>query len=192
MVVDIGGGKTEIAVISLAGVVTWKSLPIAGDEMDKNIIQYGRDVFNLLLGERVAELIKIRGGSAADFGENMKIEMRGRDLITGLPKEIIVSDGQVREALRKSIVGIVENIKIALEATPPELVADIYERGIVMTGGGSLLRSFDALIARETEIPVRVAEDPMACAVRGAGALLDHFDLLKDIALPSATQDSII
>ena len=146
----------------------------------------------MLLGERVAELIKIRGGSAADFGENMKIEMRGRDLITGLPKEIIVSDGQVREALRKSIVGIVENIKIALEATPPELVADIYERGIVMTGGGSLLRSFDALIARETEIPVRVAEDPMACAVRGAGALLDHFDLLKDIALPSATQDSII
>lgn len=186
MIVDIGGGTTEIAVISLAGVVTWKSLAVAGDEMNKNIIQYARDVFNLLLGERNAEHVKMRIGTAMPQQEPLTMEMRGRDLVTGLPKEIIINDGQIREALRRSISTIIENVKAALEVTPPELVADIYERGIVLTGGGALLKSLDALISREAAIPVRVAEDPLTCVVRGAGALLENETLLKDIALPSS------
>ena len=190
MVVDIGGGTTEIAVISLAGVVTWKSLPIAGEEMNKNIIQYAREKFNLLLGERVAEQVKIRIGSALELNEGLEIEMRGRDLITGLPKEIIVNDTQVREALIRSIKTIIDNIKATLEVTPPELVADIYERGIILTGGGALLRGIDVAISLATEIPVRVAEDPLACVVRGAGALLDNEELLSDVTLPSATDQS--
>ncbi|OGL95157.1 rod shape-determining protein [Candidatus Uhrbacteria bacterium RIFOXYB12_FULL_58_10] len=192
MVVDIGGGTTEIAVLSLGGVVTWKSMPIAGEELNRNVVQYARDVFNLLLGERVAEQIKIRIGSAVEQTEPLTMEMRGRDLITGLPKEIIVNDGQIREALHRSVATIVQNIKATLEVTPPELVADIYERGIVMTGGGSLLRGLDQLIARQAEIPVRVAEDPLTCGVRGAGALLENDLLLKDLALPSATHGSIV
>lgn len=192
MVVDIGGGTTEIAVMSLSGVVTWKSLPIAGDELNKNIIQYARDVFNLLLGERIAEMIKIRIGTAVPQEEPLQIEMRGRDLITGLPREIIIDDTQVREAIQRSISTIIENIKATLETTPPELVADIYERGIILTGGGSLLKGLDTLISREAEIPVRVADDPITSVVRGAGILLDDEHLLKDITLPSATQGGII
>ncbi len=192
MVVDIGGGTTEIAVLSLGGVVTWKSLPIAGDELNKNVVQYARDVFNLLLGERVAEQVKIRIGSAVEQAEPLTMEMRGRDLLSGLPKEIIVNDSQIREAIHRSIAVIVQNIKATLEVTPPELVADIYERGIVLTGGGSLLRGLDVLISRQAEIPVRVAEDPLTCAVRGAGALLENDLLLKDLALPSASQGGII
>lgn len=188
MIVDIGGGTTEIAVISLAGVVTWKALSIAGDEFTKSIIQYARDAFNLLLGERVAEEVKIRIGSAAQPREPMEISMRGRDLISGLPKEIIVNDSQIRESLYRSIRMIVENIKAALEVTPPELVADIYEQGIILTGGGALLRGFDEVIAKETAIPVRIIEDPLTAVARGAGALLDDEILLKEVALPSATQ----
>ncbi len=188
MIVDIGGGTTEIAVISLAGVVTWKALSIAGDEFTKSIIQYARDAFNLLLGERVAEEVKIRIGSAAQPREPMEISMRGRDLISGLPKEIIVNDSQIRESLYRSIRMIVENIKAALEVTPPELVADIYEQGIILTGGGALLRGFDEVIAKETAIPVRIIEDPLTAVARGAGALLDDEVLLKEVALPSATQ----
>jgi rod shape-determining protein MreB and related proteins len=190
MVVDIGGGTTEIAVISLAGVVTWKSLPIAGDEMNKNIIQYAREKFNLLLGERVAEQVKIRIGSALELEEELEIQMRGRDLITGLPKEIIVNDTQIRDTLVRSIKTMIDNIKATLEVTPPELVADIYERGIILTGGGALLRGIDVAISQATEIPVRVAEDPLTCVVRGAGALLDNEELLSDVTLPSATDQS--
>lgn len=192
MVVDIGGGTTEIAVISLGGVVTWKSLTIAGEEMNKNIIQYARDVFNLLLGERVAEQVKMRIGSAIEQTEPLTMEMRGRDLLTGLPKEIIVTDTQIREALRRSVSTIVENVKATLEMTPPELVADIYERGIVLTGGGSLLKGLDVLISRQAEIPVRVADDPLTAVVRGAGALLEDENLLRDITLPSAHEGGII
>lgn len=192
MLVDIGGGKTEISVISLAGIVTWKSIPIAGDEMNKNIIQYARDVFNLMLGERVAEKIKMRIGSAIELSEPLEMEMRGRDMITGLPKEIIVTDAQIREAIERSVDTILEQIKATLEVTPPELVADIYERGIVMTGGGALLRGLDRLISRETAIPVRVAEDPTTTLVRGTGHLLEDEALLRDIALPSATDTSVI
>ncbi len=192
MVVDIGGGTTEIAVMSLAGVVTWKSLDIAGEEMNKNIIQYARDTFNLLLGERIAERLKMRIGTAMEPEEPLEIEMRGRDLLTGLPKEIMINDTQVREALQRSVRTIVENIKATLETTPPELVADIYERGIVLVGGGALLRGMDTLISRQAAIPVRVADDPLTCVVRGAGMLLEDSQLLKDISLPSATEGSII
>jgi rod shape-determining protein MreB len=188
MVVDIGGGTTEIAVISLCGVVTWKCIPIAGDELNKNIIHFARENFNLLLGEKMAETIKIRIGSAAPPEQAMEIEMRGRDMITGLPKEIMVSDVQIREALARSVKTIVDNIKAALEITPPELVADIYERGIVMTGGGSLLMGLDKVISKAAEIPVRVADDPLTCVVRGTGVLLDSPDLLKNIALPSSQE----
>lgn len=190
MVVDIGGGTTEIAVISLGGVVTWKSLPIAGNEFDKNIVQYAREVFNLFLGERVAEFIKMKIGSAMELPAPLEMEMRGRDMLTGLPKEIMVNDAQIREALAKSIRAIVESIKATLELTPPELVADIYERGIVLTGGGALLKGIDKVIARAAEIPVRIADDPLTCVVRGTGLVLESPELLKIIALPSSTQET--
>lgn len=192
MVVDIGGGTTEIAVMSLAGIVTWKSLSVAGEEMNKNIIQYTRDNYNLLLGERNAERLKMRIGSAVEPEEPMIIEMRGRDLLTGLPKEIVINDVQIREALARSVRTIVENVKATIEITPPELVADIYERGIVLTGGGALLRGMDTIISRQAAIPVRVADDPLTCVVRGAGLLLEDPQLLRDISLPSATEGSII
>lgn len=189
MIVDIGGGTTEIAVISLSGVVTWKSLPVAGDELNKNIVQYARDTFNLLLGERVAEQIKMKIGTAMDLHDNLEIEMRGRDLLTGLPKEIIVNDAQIREAMQRSINLIVENIKATLEVTPPELVADIYERGLVLAGGGALLRGFDQLISEEADVPVRIADDPLTCVARGTGMLLDNPELLREIALPATSEE---
>ncbi len=192
MIVDIGGGTTEISVMSLAGIVTSKSLNIAGDELNKNIIHYARDNFNLMLGENVAERIKMRIGTAIEQKDKLEIEMRGRDLITGLPKEITVSDSQIREAIEKSIKTIVTTIKATLEVTPPELVADIYERGIVLTGGGALLRGLDTLISRQAEIPVRVADDPLTSVVRGCGILLENEELLKDISLPSTSEGSII
>ena len=178
-------------MISLAGIVTWKALSVAGDEMDKNIVQYTRDMFNVLLGQRVAENVKKRVGTAIEMEESMEMEMRGRDLLSGLPKEVIITDKQVREAVQKSVSTIVENIKSALESTPPELVADIYERGIVLTGGGALLRGLDTLIAQKAEVPVRVAEDPITAVVRGAGALLEDDDLLHDVSLPLSSQDEI-
>ena len=191
MVVDIGGGTTEIAVIALGGIVTWKSLVTAGEEMTKNITQYARDIFNLLIGERVAEDVKCRIGSTMDLGQALEIEMRGRYLLTGLPRQVVVHDGQIREALYRSVQTIVENIKATIEVTPPELVADIYERGIVLTGGGALLRGVERTLARETDIPVRVAEDPLTAVVRGAGMLLDNEALLKDIALPTTGADTV-
>ncbi|MEK7211675.1 MAG: rod shape-determining protein [Patescibacteria group bacterium] len=185
MIVNIGGGTTQIAVISLAGVVTWKSLPIAGDELTKNIIQFARDQHNLLLGERIAELIKMRIGSAEELEVPLEMEMRGRDLLSGLPAEVIVNDEEIRRALERSIKLIVENIKAALEVTPPELTADIYERGMVLTGGGALLKGLDKLIARATEVPVRIADDPLTCLVRGTGILLENKKLLKEVQVPS-------
>jgi len=192
MLVDLGGGTTEIAVMSLAGIVTWKSLNTAGEELNKNIVQYARDHYNLLLGERVAERIKMRIGSVITQDEPLEFEMRGRDLLSGLPKEIIVTDVHIREAIERSVRTIVENIKATLEATPPELVADIYERGIILTGGGALLRGIDVLISRQAAIPVRIADDPLTSVVRGAGLLLDNEELLKDISLPSANEGSVI
>ena len=191
-VIDIGGGTTEIAAVSLGGVVTWKSLHIAGDELNKNIVQYARETFNLLIGDKVAEDIKIKIGSATTLSEPLVMPMRGRDLISGLPREIAVNDTQIREALARSIKSIIDNIKATLEITPPELVADIYERGMVLAGGGALLTSLDEAISKEIQIPVRIADDPLACVVRGCGALLDKPELLKDLALPSATEDKPI
>ncbi len=191
MIVDIGGGTTEIAVISLCGIVTWKSLTVAGDEMTKNIITYARDVFNILTGDKVAEQVKMRIGSTVDTGNRLEIEMRGRDLVTGLPKQVIINEGQVREAIYKSVKVIIENIKATIEVTPPELVADIYEHGIVLTGGGALLRGIERSISKEVDIPVRIAEDPMTATVRGAGLLLDQPLLLRDIALPATGHDAV-
>ena len=192
MLVNIGAGSTEIAVISLNGLVTAKSISIAGDELNKNIIQYARDVFNILLGERIAEEIKIAIGSAIDLSEKMETPMRGRDLLSGLPREILVNDAQIREALGRSIKAMVEQIKVILEITPPELVADIYQRGIILTGGGALLRGLDTAISRGTGLPVRVADDPMTAVVRGTGMLLDHPALLTDVGFPATDHVSRI
>ncbi len=188
MIVDIGGGNTEVAVISLSGVVTWKSINIAGDEMNRNIMQYAREVFNLFVGESYAEQIKIKIGSAMELSEKMEFPMRGRDVITGLPKEIMVNDSHIREALQRSVNAIVELIKTALEVTPPELTADIHERGMLLTGGGALLRGLDKVIAEAAEIPVRIADDPLTAVVRGTGILLEDHNLLKEITLPSARE----
>jgi len=184
-IVEIGGGTTEIAVISLSGIVTWKSIPIAGDELNRNIVQYARDAFNLLLGEKQAEEIKIKIGSAIEWSEPMQFPMRGRDLVTGLPKEVMIGESQVREAITKSLRAIIDNIKATLEITPPELVADIHERGILLSGGGALLRGLDQLISRAAEIPVRIADDPLTSVVRGGGILLDEHDLLSEISTTS-------
>lgn len=184
MIVDMGGGTTEIAVISLSGVVTAKSIPIAGDELNRNIIQYAREVFNLLLGEKVAEDIKLHIGSATPMDETREASMRGRDLLSGLPREITVNDEQIREAMGRSIRGIVEHVKSILEVTPPELVADIYRRGIVLSGGGALLRGMDRAISQGTGLPVRMTDDPLMAVVRGTGMLLEDAKLLHDIEIP--------
>lgn len=184
-IVEIGGGTTEIAVISLSGIVTWKSIPIAGDELNRNIVQYARDSFNLLLGEKQAEEIKIKIGSAIEMSDPMRFPMRGRDLVTGLPKEVMISESQVREAMTKSLRAIIDNIKATLEVTPPELVADIHERGILISGGGALLRGLDQLVSRAAEIPVRIADDPLTSVVRGAGILLDEAELLNEVTAPN-------
>ncbi|MFH2136069.1 MAG: rod shape-determining protein, partial [Patescibacteria group bacterium] len=189
IIIDVGEGTTEIAVIALSGVVTWKTLRVAGEEMNKNIIQYARDVFNLLLGEKIAEDIKIKIGSASEIKEPLTMEMRGRDLLTGLPKSVTVNDTQIREALGRSVKQIIEGVKATLEVTPPELLADIFERGMILTGGGALLRGLDQTINRATEIPVRVADDPLTATVRGTGLLLENFPLLREIAVPSTQEE---
>ncbi len=183
LVVDIGGGTTNIAVISLSGIVTWKSMRLAGDELNRSIINYIRENFNLLLGEKSAEEIKIKIGSAMPLEEHTDMKVRGRDLISGLPKEITVSDMQIREALTRSVRAMVENIKTVIENTPPELVADVYERGITLTGGGALLRGLDRVIARETQVPVTIADDPLTCVVRGTGILLEDKKLMEEVLI---------
>ena len=187
LVVDIGGGTTDIAVVSLGGVVTSKMLTVAGDEFNRNIVTYARDQFGLLIGDQVAEDIKMKIGSAMTLDTPRVMPMRGRDLLSGLPREVIVNDTQIREALSKSLRLLTDQVKATLERTPPELVADIYERGIVLCGGGALLAQLDTALAKDIQIPVRVADDPLTCVVRGAGALLDNAPLLKDLALPSSS-----
>jgi len=181
MIVDIGGGTTEIAVISLGGIVTSKSLRIAGDEMNDNIIQYAREEFNILLGERTAEEIKISVGSACKLKEPLETSMRGRDLITGLPKEVKVTDEDVRKAISRSVYNIVDNVKMTIEETPPELVSDIMKKGIIIAGGGSLLRGLDKLVSEQTLMPVYLANDPLTCVVRGTGVILEDIDSLKEV-----------
>jgi rod shape-determining protein MreB len=192
LVVDIGGGTTEIAVISLGGIVTWKSLRIAGNEFDNNIIEYIREEFNILIGEQLAEKIKISIGSALrhkeDRSENKEFEVRGRDLLNGLPKSIQVTEDEIRGAILPTINKIIENIKMILEATPPELVSDIYERGILLCGGGALLNGLDQAISNATKIPVRVADDPLTCVARGTGILLSDQELLDKVLNPSGQE----
>ncbi len=185
MIVDIGGGTTEIAVISLGGVVTWKSLKAAGNEFDNNIIEYIREEFNILIGEQLAENIKIKIGSAVPLDSPEEIEVRGRDLLTGLPKALMVSDKQIREAISRTVFKIIENIKIILETTPPELVSDIYERGLYLSGGGALLRGLDKAVSSATKIPVKIVDDPLTSVVRGAGILLGDEELLSKVVLPT-------
>lgn len=184
MIVDIGGGTTEIAVISLGGIVLSKSIRIAGDEMNENIIQYAREHFNLLIGERTAEDVKVRIGSAFPQEQVIFAQMRGRDLVTGLPKEVNISDTQVREALMPSLKVMVNNIKAVIEEIPPEIISDIMHRGIVLAGGGSLLRDFDKLIREATAMPVTVAEDALTCVARGAGVVVEDLENLKDVLVP--------
>ncbi len=188
MIVDIGGGTTEISVISLGGVVTWKTLRFAGNQMDNDITQYVREEFNILIGEQVAESTKIKIGSATELKEPMEMEVRGRDLINGLPRAIKITDSQVRGAIGKTISQIIENIKITLETTPPELVSDIYEHGITLAGGGALLRGIDKEIAQATKIPVRIADDSLTCVVRGTGILLSDPELLSKVLSPGAEE----
>ncbi len=173
MIIDIGGGTTEFAVISLGGLVYSKSIRIAGDEMDQAIMEYLKKTYNLMIGERTAEEIKIRIGSAYPLEEELTMDVRGRDLIAGLPKTITISSEEIREALQEPIQAIVDASKITLENTPPELAADLIDRGIVMAGGGSLLRGLDKRIAEETGLPVHIADDPLTAVVLGTGQVLN-------------------
>ncbi|MEK7148842.1 MAG: rod shape-determining protein, partial [Patescibacteria group bacterium] len=174
-------GTTDIAIISLGGIVVAKNLRVAGDKFNDDIIRFTRDEYKLLLGERTAENIKIAIGSAYELKEPLEATIRGRDLITGLPKEIVVDDSDIRRALRHSVSVLVNAIKSAVEETPPELVADMMQRGIILVGGGSLLRGIDRLIQEETKIAVRIAEDPLTAVVRGTGIILEDLDSLKGI-----------
>ncbi len=185
MIVDIGGGTTEIAVISLGGIVISKSLRVAGDEMNQNIVQYAREHFNLLLGERTAEDVKIKIGSAYPLEKPIYAQMRGRDLVSGLPKEVTISDTQGREALMRSLKVIVNSIKSVVEEIPPELISDILGSGIVLAGGGSLLRGLDKLVYEATSLPINVAEDPLTCVVRGTGVIVEDLEVLKDVLVPT-------
>ena len=180
-IVDIGGGTTEVAVISLGGIVLSKSLRVAGDKLNEDIIHFAQNEYKLLIGERTAEALKIGIGSAYPLKEKRQLPMRGRNLITGLPEEIIVSDDDIRRALEKSVKQIVMEIKTAVEETPPELLADVMASGIHLAGGGSLLRGLDTLIQKETKIPTKVIEDPMTAVARGAGMILEDIDQLNEV-----------
>src|SRR3989344_5850909 len=180
-IVDIGGGTTEVAVLSLGGVVHAKSIRIAGDKLSEDIIHFAQEEYKLLIGERTAEMLKIGIGSAYPLQEHKEMPLRGRNLVTGLPEEIIVSDTDVRKAMERSIRQIVNEIKVTVEETPPELLADIMHRGIFLSGGGALLRELDTLVTKETRIPVRIVEDPLTAVVRGAGLVLENLDELHDV-----------
>lgn len=183
MIVDIGGGTTEVAVISLAGIVFSKSVRMAGDKMDEAIVNFMKRKYNLMIGERTAELIKVTIGSAYPLEQEMKVEVKGRDLVAGVPKTLEVTSEEIREALAEPLRMIVDTIKTALEKTPPELAADIVDKGIVLAGGGALLRNIDVLIREETNLPVMIAEDPLSAVVLGSGKALDQEALLKSVAM---------
>lgn len=183
MVVDIGGGTSEVAVISLGGIVTSKSLRIAGDEFDEAIVHYVKKEYNLMIGERTAEEIKVTIGAAYPKPKEEYMEVRGRDLITGLPKNLSLSSAEITEALKEPINSIIDSIKFTLEKTPPELASDIMDRGIMLTGGGALLSGLDKLIREETGMPVSVAENPLDCVAIGAGKVLDEIETLKRVLI---------
>ena len=183
MIVDIGGGTTDVAVISLSGIVYSRSVRVAGNEMDDAIMQYLKRKYNLLIGERTAEQIKIQIGSAFKLDKPLTMEVKGRNLIEGVPKTDPVGDEEIREALTEPVATIMNAIRVALERTPPELSADISDRGIVLTGGGALLKNLDRRIREETGLPVSIAEDPLASVVLGTGRMLTDFRLLRRIAI---------
>lgn len=188
MVVDIGGGTTDIAVISLGGIVTSKNLRIAGDKLNDDIIRFAREEYKLVLGERTAENIKIGIGSAIQLSQSLESTMRGRDVISGLPKEVIVDDSDIRRATKHSVATIVNAIKSSIEETPPELVADIMHRGIILVGGGALLRGLDQMVAVETKIPTYIAEDPLTAVVRGTGLILEDLEVLRNVLISSGNE----
>jgi rod shape-determining protein MreB len=183
MIVDIGGGTTEVAVLALGGIVVSKSIRVAGDEMDEAIVAHCRKNYNLLIGERTAEQIKIDIGSAYPLPEEKTIEVRGRDLVTGLPKTLTLTSSEIRDALAEPVATVVDAVRMTLEKTPPELAADIMERGIVMAGGGSLLRGLDKYLAQETEMPVYVVDDPISCVAYGTGKILEELETLKKVLI---------
>jgi rod shape-determining protein MreB len=185
MVVDIGGGTTEVAVISLGGIVTSESIRIAGDELDEAIINYVKKEYSLALGERTAEEIKVALASAYPLEEELYAEIRGRDLVTGLPKTIVVSTEEIRDAIEEPVSAIVDTVKVTLDKTPPELAADIMERGIVITGGGALLHGLDRRLQNETGMPIVVAKNPLYSVVIGSGQCLEEFDALKQVLISS-------
>lgn len=192
MIVDLGGGITQIAVISLSGVVAWKTLRVAGNILDHDIVNFLRNEYNLLIGVKNAENLKKMVGSIKELKEDTKLKVRGRDLLTGLPREVLVTGMQILNTLDRSLRAIIDGIKDTLEITPPELIADIYQRGIVLVGGGAKLKDLEKIISRIIKVPVRVVDDPITCAVRGMGILLEDFQLLKEIALPSAGEEEKI
>lgn len=183
MIVDIGGGTTDVAVISLAGIVYSRSVRVAGNEMDDAIIQYIKRKYNLLIGERSAEQVKMEIGSAFPLDEEMTMEIKGRDLVEGVPKTLVISDEEIREALSETVATIVEAVRVALERTPPELSADIMDKGIIIAGGGSMLKNLDKRLREETGLPVTLAEDPLACVALGTGQMLTDFNLLRKISI---------
>lgn len=185
MVVDIGGGTTEVAIISLGGIVTSQSVRVAGDEMDNAIVTYIRKNYNLMIGDRTSEAIKMEVGSAGDPEGIENMEIRGRDLLTGLPKTIEITAEEIAGALKDTVYAIVDGVKVTLEKTPPELAADIMDRGIVLTGGGALLRNLDKVISEETNMPVLIAENPLDCVAIGTGKALDNINLFKNRAKES-------
>ncbi|NNN11287.1 MAG: rod shape-determining protein [Acidimicrobiaceae bacterium] len=186
MVVDIGGGTTEVAVISLGGIVTSRSIRIGGDELDEAIISFVKKEYNLALGERTAEEIKMALGSAYPLEEELQAEIRGRDLITGLPKTILISTQEIRKAIEEPIAAIVDAVKVTLDATPPELSADIMEQGIVLTGGGAMLTGLERRIQAETGMPIVVAKNPLQCVAIGSGQCLEEFDALKQVLISAS------
>jgi rod shape-determining protein MreB len=183
MIIDIGGGTTDVAVISMAGIVYSRTVRIAGNEMDDAIIQYIKRKHNLLIGERTAEEIKIKIGSAYPLDEEINMEIKGRDLVDGIPKTILVTDAEIRESLAETVNAIVDAARVALEQTPPELSADIVDRGIVLTGGGALLRNLDKKLREETGLPVSMADDPLSSVVLGTGRMLTDFTLLRKVSI---------
>lgn len=183
MIVDIGGGTTEVAVISLSGIVYCQSVRVAGNKMDEAIIQYIKRKYSLLIGERTAELIKINIGNAYPTDEIKTMTIKGRDLVDGIPKTLEINSDEIREALSEPVNAIVEAVKVALEKTPPELASDIVDRGIVLAGGGALLKNLDILLREKTGLPIIIADDPLMCVVRGSGSVLDKLDLLKEVSV---------
>jgi rod shape-determining protein MreB len=183
MIIDIGGGTTDVAVISLAGVIQSKSLNIAGDKLNADIISYFRDEFKILVGEKTAEEVKIQVGSALPLEEPIEAPVRGRDLVTGLPREVIVTDSDIREAIMPSLKVLIDGVRQVIENTPPEILSDIMQRGIVLTGGGSLIRGLDIILQKVSKMPIYVAEEPLTAVARGTGIILQDFEKYKDVLI---------